>query len=786
AQVEVAPVEFEGKSSAVTIRVAPALDVGEDLFVVMLDVRPMGQAGKAVPARPDRISADPVARQLDRELERLKAHLRDTVEQYEASTEELKASNEELQAMNEELRSATEELETSREELQSINEELTTVNIELKNKVDELGHANSDMLNLMGATAIATVFLDRDLCITRYTPTAVQLFNLIATDIGRPLADLSSRLDYPQMAGDAGRVLQNLVPVEREVGLAEGRWFLARLLPYRTVEDKIAGVVVSFIDITEQKRAAEALRSSEERLRLVVENATEYAIFSTDLQRRITIWNSGAQRLLGYTEAEVLGRPADIVFTDEDRQAGVPERETKEAAAEGRAADEREHQRKDGSRFWASGALMLMRDAQGRAVGFVKILRDQTPARQAQLALEHSQADLLRALAENEAARKELQAADTAKDRFLAVLSHELRNPLASIHSAAALLSTPNVPANDRESAGQVIGRQAGAMKSLLDELLDVSRLKLGRFELHREHVVLANVIAAALEATRPMLEGAGHSLKVDLPDHAIELEADPLRLGQVLSNLMTNAIKYTPTGGTIVLKARMDDSRVVISVSDNGMGMEPAQIERMFEMFTQAEPVADRGHGLGIGLALVKSIVELHGGRIEASSAGPRRGSEFRVTLPATRGAVQPPPASSAPVAAGPPEHPVHKRGLILIADDNVDAGWGIAKLLEIAGFSTLRVNGGLEAVKEIRRRKPDVGIIDIGMPDLSGLEVARQIRQTDWGKRMVLIAATGWGQDSDEREALEAGFDAHMTKPVDLRKLSAVVDELLQRKRG
>lgn len=907
AEVEVAPVEFEGKTSAVSIRVAPAIEVGEDLYVVMLNVRPLGEVGQAVSAQPDRISADPVTRQLDRELERLKAHLRDTVEQYEASTEELKASNEELQAMNEELRSATEELETSREELQSINEELTTVNHELKSKVDELGHANSDMLNLMGATAIATVFLDRELCITRYTPTAVQLFNLIATDIGRPLADLSSHLDYPQLSEDARRVLDHLVPVEREVGLAGGSWFLARLLPYRTVEDKIAGVVVSFIniterkqaeevrlwlsavvassmdaiisfsmdqtilswnagaervfgytaaeaigkplallapghdsqqeqvfsqlrdaqpvtnleavrrrkdgseiqvalsvspikdaqgrviggtsiarDVTEQKRAAEALRSSEERLRMVVENATEYAIFSTDMERRVTIWNSGAQRLLGYNEAEVLGRPADIIFTEEDRNAGAPEHEMKTAVTEGRASDEREHQRKDGSRFWASGALMLMRDAQGRAVGFVKILRDQTAARQTRVALEHSQSDLLRALAENEAARNELQVADAAKDRFLAVLSHELRNPLASIHSAAALLSTPNVLATDRESAADVIKRQAGAMKSLLDELLDVSRLKLGRFELHRERVVLANVLAAALEATRPVLEAAGHSLKADLPDHAIELDADPLRLGQVLSNLLTNAIKYTPSGGRIGLQARMDNGNVVISVTDNGMGMEPAQIERMFEMFAQAEPVADRSHGLGIGLALVKTIVELHGGRIEASSAGLGQGSEFRVTLPATRAAAQARSVPSAPAATPAPERAIKKRGLILIADDNVDAGWGIAKLLEIAGFSTLRVNGGLEAVKESKRHKPDVGIIDIGMPDLNGHEVARQIRQTEWGKHMVLIAATGWGQDSDEREAMEAGFDAHMTKPVDLRKLSAVVDDLLQRRRS
>ena len=556
-QVEVGPVALEGKDVEVSIRVAPANEIGENLFVVMLNPREPGAAGQAASARPGPVSADPLARQLDRELERLKTRLRDTVEQYEASTEELKASNEELQAMNEELRSATEELETSREELQSINEELTTVNQELKSKVDELAHANSDMLNLMGATAIATVFLDRDLCITRYTPTAVQLFNLIASDIGRPLADLSTQLDYPDLSGDARRVLEKLVPVEREVGLGDGSWFLARLLPYRTAEDKIAGVVVSLINISDQKRAAEALRSSEERLRMVVENASEFAIFSTDLQRRVTIWNSGAQRLLGYAESEVLGRPADIIFTDEDRVAGAPEQEMETAMAEGRAGDDRMHQRKDGSRFWASGALMLMRDAQGQAVGFVKILRDQTAARETQQALERSQAELLRALAENETARQELQAADAAKDRFLAVLSHELRNPLASIDSAGALLLTPGVPARDRDAAADVVKRQAGAMKSLLDELLDVSRLKLGRFELHRERVILSDVVAAALEATRPMLERAGHRLEVDLPDSAIELDADPLRVGQVVSNLLANAIKYTPAGGAIALKAQ-------------------------------------------------------------------------------------------------------------------------------------------------------------------------------------------------------------------------------------
>jgi len=746
------------------------------------------QAESATPRQAEQLEsagADPVAHHLDRELERLKAHLRDTVEQYEASNEELKASNEELQAMN---------------------EELTTVNYELKSKVDELGHSNGDMHNLMDATAIATVFLAvvasssdaimsfaMDQTILSWNAGAERIFGYSAAEaIGRRLSMLGpeekDERQREQMLRQLreGNAISNL-EVTRQRKDGSDVMVALSVSPIKDTHDKVIGGTAIARDITRQNQAAEALRSSEERLRLVVENATEYAIFSTDLRRRVTIWNAGAQRLLGYAESEVLGKPADIIFTPEDRALGAPEHEMRSALQEGRASDDRLHQRKDGSRFWASGALMLMRDAQGQAVGFVKILRDQTAARETQQALECSQAELMRALEENEDARAELQAADAAKDRFLAVLSHELRNPLASIDSAAALMLTQGLPLADRESAAQVVNRQARAMMSLLDDLLDVSRLKLGRLQLQRESVRLTSVVEAALETTRPMLEAVGHRLKVDLPAYPIDMDADPLRMGQVISNLLTNSIKYTQAGGTISLKARLEGKQAVISVCDNGMGMDPAHIERMFEMFAQEQPVADRSHGLGIGLALAKSIMEMHGGSIEAFSAGSSKGSEFRVTLPAARGRADGADAQSAgAVAAASPPAQANHRGLILIADDNVDAGWGIAKLLEIAGFSTVRVKGGVEAVKETRRQKPDVGIVDIGMPDLSGHEVARQIRQTEWGKRMVLVAATGWGQESDEREAIEAGFDVHMTKPVDLRKLSAVVDELLLRRRG
>jgi two-component system CheB/CheR fusion protein len=326
------PVDLDGRTHVVDIRVCPAQEIAPDYLLVVLDVR--DEANSEVRA----VSSDePAVRHLERENEQLKRRLRDVIEQYEASGEELKAGNEELQAMNEELRSSAEELETSREELQSINEELTTVNHELKSKVDELGKANSDFSNLMAATGVATIFLDRTFRITRYTPKAVSLFNLIGTDVGRPLNHITHHLDYPELEQDARSVLSSLVPVNREVAKGD-EWFLAQLLPYRTAEDQILGVVLSFVDITEIRVAQQAFRASEERLRLVLENARDFAIFSLDLNRSVVSWNSGAQRLLGYTEAEILGCSGDVIFIEEDRAAHGPEEEADTAARDGRAS----------------------------------------------------------------------------------------------------------------------------------------------------------------------------------------------------------------------------------------------------------------------------------------------------------------------------------------------------------------------------------------------------------------------------------------------------------------
>ena len=369
--------EIEGHQCTVTIRVSPAQDIDVGFLLVVFEKTSDSLVPPGAAADLSSLTSEPVMQHLERELEKVKGLLRDTIEQYEASTEELKASNEELQAMNEELRSATEELETSREELQSINEELTTVNQEMKSKVEELNHTNSDWQNLMAATSIATVFLDRDLSITRYTPAAAGIFNLIPGDIGRPLAHLRHRLDYPGLIEDGETVLQTLVPIEREVR-DESHWFLARFQPYRTLEDHIAGAVLTLVDVTERNRAMEALRLSEERMRILIESAKDYAMFTTDRNRVIDSWNQGAQAMFGYTENEIVGKLADILFIAKDSANGDAEQEVQRALSEGRAANERWHARKDGTTFYGSGSVMPLRDSAGGLRGFVKIIRDRT------------------------------------------------------------------------------------------------------------------------------------------------------------------------------------------------------------------------------------------------------------------------------------------------------------------------------------------------------------------------------------------------------------------------
>jgi signal transduction histidine kinase/ActR/RegA family two-component response regulator len=381
---------------------------------------------------------------------------------------------------------------------------------------------------------------------------------------------------------------------------------------------------------------------------------------------------------------------------------------------------------------------------------------------------------------------EQLREADRRKDEFIATLSHELRNPLAAIASSATLLESPDLGSKEREKAVQIVQRQCRVMKILLGDLLDISRLSLGRMILHKQCVTLASVIDSAVETTRPLIDGANHILSVTTPPSSIMVYGDPIRLTQILSNLLANAVKYTDAGGKIALDVKATGDTAVISVADNGIGIDPSCTENIFGMFSQMQAKRDRtGGGLGIGLALVRAIAELHGGWTRAESTGLGQGSTFYVGLPLAKsmeGAAQDPPSMVTPLSQPVPDsetHASHAKYRILIADDNMSAATAIAMLLRRDGHETSAVHDGRAALEAAARFLPDIALLDIGMPHLNGYEVARKIRSASWGANMRLFAATGWGQEKDKNLAKEAGFDVHMTKPIDFKQLLALIVE-------
>jgi signal transduction histidine kinase/ActR/RegA family two-component response regulator len=380
-------------------------------------------------------------------------------------------------------------------------------------------------------------------------------------------------------------------------------------------------------------------------------------------------------------------------------------------------------------------------------------------------------------LAEVQARSLALRDADQKKDEFLATLAHELRNPLAPIRHAVKLLESSGVEEQARQWARQVIARQVQRMALLLDDLLEVSRITRGRLELKVATVDLESLVEAAVETAKPLIESKQHELKIELPPQPVMLAVDALRVSQALSNLLTNAAKYTDARGQIQLTVAVSPKGVRLAVKDTGIGFESGALPGMFEMFSQVDSAIARSEGgLGIGLALVKGLVALHGGHVEGFSAGPGKGSEFVIYLPPS--AVVPGTGES---AAPPRRRQASAAIKILVADDNRDAADSLALLLEMNGHEVAVAHSGEEALRIARQHLPHAMILDIGMPDVTGYEVARRVRTESWGSEVFLIAATGWGQKEDKDRASAAGFDCHMTKPADPDAIEALLQEFV-----
>jgi signal transduction histidine kinase/ActR/RegA family two-component response regulator len=395
------------------------------------------------------------------------------------------------------------------------------------------------------------------------------------------------------------------------------------------------------------------------------------------------------------------------------------------------------------------------------------------------LAQEQTNQKLQQEIEVREAAEEAMREADRRKDEFLATLAHELRNPLAPIRHAVKLLESSNTAKQQQQWAREVISRQMQRMALMLDDLLEVSRITRGRLDLKPQVVSLDSLVNTAVETARPLIDSKQQHLSVSLPGDPVNLRVDPLRLSQSISNLLTNAAKYTDTGGNIALRVTLPGEAIIISVKDDGIGLESAAIPKLFQMFSQVDSAIDRAQGgLGIGLALVKGLIELHAGTVEVSSGGIGHGSEFIIRLPGTLLVADAVPEGA--VATDEPALGPTRRN-VLVADDNRDAADTLSLLLEMSGYAVTVAHSGQEALKQLLMQPPDAAILDIGMPDMSGYEVARRFRQESGRADVFLLAVTGWGQQDDIARAKEAGFDEHLTKPVDPDRVDQMLREYL-----
>jgi signal transduction histidine kinase len=410
-----------------------------------------------------------------------------------------------------------------------------------------------------------------------------------------------------------------------------------------------------------------------------------------------------------------------------------------------------------------------------------ELLALNTSLHQANRELERANLALHGEVAERARAEQALKEADRHKDEFLAMLAHELRNPLAPIRNAVHLMKLKSLNDPQLQLSRDIIERQLIQLSRLVDDLLDVSRITRGKINLARRRVELSELVARAVETVAPTIEARSHGLEVVMPKRPFMVYGDSMRLTQALGNVLANAAKYTDNGGHITLRAQRRRRDVEITIRDNGIGIVPEVLPCIFDLFTQLDRRTGRHQGgLGIGLALVRQLVEMHGGTVSASSEGPGKGSEFLIRLPlsierASPAEAQGPEAGAAAEQPAAPVRPPQRR--ILVADDNADARESLATLLALNGHEVFKAEDGTDALERAERYRPDVALLDIGMPRANGYEVARHIRGQPWGHGMVLIALTGWGQESDRRRSHEAGFDNHLTKPVD----PLVLDELL-----
>jgi PAS domain S-box-containing protein len=595
-----------------------------------------------------------------------------------------------------------------------------------------------------------------------------------------PLHPVLEKLPFPAVVCDAGGAVTYANPRALELfgrapTLADARWMevalreqrdvvgqeiaverhdgerihaLAYASPIRGDAGEVSGAILVLVDISDRVRAHE----TRARLAAIIESSDD-AIIGKLLDGTITSWNAGAQRIFGYSADEMIGRSVRVIIPPE-RAAEEDEILARLRAGERIGHFETVRLAKGGLPVDVSLAISPIRDAHGQVIGASKVARDITIEKRAHAVLRES---------------------DRVKDEFLAILAHELRNRLAPIGNAVEILMNSGQLVPESKPAVELIERQTRQMVLLVNDLLDVSRISRNDLPLRRKRTKLENVLREAVEVSRPLIDEREQTLKVSLPERPIYLSVDRVRLAQVISNLLNNASKYTPRGGHIALGAKRDSDEAVITVRDDGAGIDPAILSRLFEMFVHVDtPTEGAPRGLGVGLTLAKRIVELHDGRIEAHSAGLGAGSEFVVRMPVAK----PPARRRRTRVAAPPVQAAARR--ILLVDDDRDLAESLAMALTSLGNDVRTAHDGPEALALAREFRPDAIALDVSLPTMSGFDVVRQLRAEEWGRAIPVVALTGWSQDETRDRAREAGFDHYLVKPVEAATLTKVFDGL------
>ncbi|MES2206192.1 MAG: chemotaxis protein CheB [Pseudomonadota bacterium] len=753
-------------TSEINIEVLPVQPSGscESCFLILFTETSVQTKGDKLPVSEDTHANESEVIYLRQELVSMHEYMQSFIEQKDWINAEMKSTSEEMLSSNEELQSTNEELETAKEELQSVNEELTTVNEQLQFRNQELNQLNDDLTNLQSSAGVPIILLSANLRVRHFTKAAIKALALLPSPQDNSFSSLKASLSLPDLEQIIEEVTTSLQVSMRAIQNPKGRWYMLEIHPYRTGDNKIDGSVIVMLDINEIKRKQEELLEASKYTETII-NTVLNPLMVLDEKLCVQMANPAFYQTFLVTPEETehhflyeLGNRQWDIAELRHKLKTICDHQTKIADYEVRHTFE-----SVGNKTMLLNASSFIRHVGTKETCLILLTMQDISER------KHLEEELKKSA-------EKLTAVDLNKDEFLATLAHELRNPLAPLRNALEILRLPNTKLEMIKHSHQIMDNQLTQMVRLVDDLLDISRISRGKIELRLERVELGKIVESAIETSRPFIEKAGHTLTVIQPDESLWLEIDSTRIEQVLVNLLNNAAKYTKENGRIRLDVQREGSNVILRVTDNGIGMTAVNLPNIFDMFSQIDSSIERTQGgLGIGLALVKKLVELHGGNVSVTSGGSGQGSEFMVILPL---AISRDTEQNIELQKKKTPTKAENSKCVLIVDDNELSAKTMGWMLELLGYEAHLAFDGPSALTQAGMLRPDIVLLDIGLPGMNGYDVCNAMRQKIELKDTLMIAQTGWGQQEHRLRSKNAGFDYHLVKPVALEALQEVLN--------